>query len=351
MKKTLILELWGLGDAVIMTSLLRTLAPTGREIFLLCKPGTRTLLQPSFPRVSYISITAPWTAFRQKYRLWRWPWLEMIRLLRRLRNERFDEALSVRADPRDHLLLWLVGARCRYGFPRAGSALFLNRPILKPVELRHRVEDWYALAQAAAGPEIVLKTPRLEAASYASHRTAGCGTSDLPVFALHLGAGQPVRRWPIRHFLELIPALRYRYQFHLLVIPDTDGFGRELQEVADTWVDRLSIQELVVILTGSTLFIGNDSGPAHIAASLGIPVIAFFGPQHPELFAPRGSATLIVNRDLCVYRPCFDRCRFKEPFCMTRMVPTDVSPEICAYIEKLREKALLPSSILTPRSL
>ncbi len=65
-----------------------------------------------------IPFVAPWTAFRAKYQLWHWPWREMFQLRRRLVAEKFDNGVSARWDPRDHLALKLSGARERFGFPR-----------------------------------------------------------------------------------------------------------------------------------------------------------------------------------------------------------------------------------------
>src|SRR5258708_39311677 len=111
------MEFWGLGDLTFSTPLLHAAAP-GWEVTLVGKAHARPLLQPTFPSIRFLSFEAPWSAYRDKYKLWKWNWRELWSLIRRLRRERFDAAVSVRADPRDHLLLWLIGARRRYGFPR-----------------------------------------------------------------------------------------------------------------------------------------------------------------------------------------------------------------------------------------
>src|SRR3954463_2194624 len=108
----LVVELWGLGDLAFSTTLLR-LAAREWDITLLGKPHAAPLLQPTFPEIRYVSCDAPWTAFRGKYRLHRWPWRELGGLLQTLRGARFDAAVSVRPDPRDHLLMRLAGARRR----------------------------------------------------------------------------------------------------------------------------------------------------------------------------------------------------------------------------------------------
>ena len=111
--KLLIVELWGLGDLAIATPFLRT-ASEQFDVTLLAKPYALDLQRRLWPGVRVITFVAPWTAFKNKYRFWQWPWLEIFRLWRQLAAEHFDFGLSARWDPRDHLLLTLVGAAAWY---------------------------------------------------------------------------------------------------------------------------------------------------------------------------------------------------------------------------------------------
>src|SRR5690242_13595418 len=117
--KLLVLELWGLGDLVIATRFLQA-ASNNFEVTLLAKPYAQDLAKRFLPSIEVVTFTAPWTAFRHKYRLLRWPWRELVRL-RKLSAKRFDIGLSARWDPREHLVLRFLGARRRFGFPRLGS--------------------------------------------------------------------------------------------------------------------------------------------------------------------------------------------------------------------------------------
>ena len=120
--KLLIVELWGLGDLVIATPLLRAAAERF-DITLLAKPYALDLQRRLWPDVRVVPFVAPWTAFKNKYRLWQWPWREIVRLRHQLAAEHFASGLSARWDPRDHLLLKLAGVRDRIGFPRVGSRI------------------------------------------------------------------------------------------------------------------------------------------------------------------------------------------------------------------------------------
>ncbi|MEW6307034.1 MAG: hypothetical protein AB1705_26520, partial [Verrucomicrobiota bacterium] len=114
-EKLLVLELWGIGDLAIASPFLQA-ASRAYDVTLLAKPHARELQQRFWPDVNLIPFTAPWTAFRGKYRLCRWPWAELSRLVRQLRAGQFAVAASARRDPRDAVLLHFSGARRRVGF-------------------------------------------------------------------------------------------------------------------------------------------------------------------------------------------------------------------------------------------
>src|ERR1035438_8881799 len=86
--KLLIVELWGLGDLVIATPFIRAAAEKF-EVTLLAKPHAQEMRPRLWPAVEIVPFTAPWTAFRAKYHLWRWPWAKMLRLHRELRAKNF----------------------------------------------------------------------------------------------------------------------------------------------------------------------------------------------------------------------------------------------------------------------
>jgi ADP-heptose:LPS heptosyltransferase len=105
--RLLVVELWGLGDLALATPFLQE-AGRHRPVALLAKPHAAPLLRRFCPEVELIAFTAPWTVFRGKYRLHRWPWRELLAVRRALRARRFASAVSVRRDPRDHVLMRLA---------------------------------------------------------------------------------------------------------------------------------------------------------------------------------------------------------------------------------------------------
>jgi heptosyltransferase-2 len=97
------------------------------------------------------------------------------------------------------------------------------------------------------------------------------------------------------------------------VLADTIGTG------ARNLAGTLSLEGLFGVLRGARITIGNDSGPVHVSAALGVPTVAVFGPTSVDWTAPRGSAVRIVREDIgCA--PCFKReCPFGSPRCLVQI--------------------------------
>jgi ADP-heptose:LPS heptosyltransferase len=280
--RLLVVELWGLGDLALAMPFLR-IATAHARVSLLAKPQAAPLLARFAPAVELVPFTAPWTAFTGKYRLRHWPWRELRDTLRILRGRNFDLGVSGRSDPRDHLLMALAGVRQRLGFPRAGSRILLTQPLPKPAK-PHRAEHWRSIA-TALGWEL----PSTAMPSSAPARR----------IVIHTGAGRAVRQWPAPRFAEIAARLR--------------AAGWEVVMLDDSLTD---LDRLLDTLAGARHFIGNDSGPGHLAALLGVPTFTIFGPQLPELFAPQHPQAAWIEGQPCPYKPCFDSCRYPAPHCI-----------------------------------
>jgi len=317
--RLLVLELWGLGDLVIATPFLRA-ATEKYSVTLLAKPYAQELHPHFWPDVEVIPFSAPWTAFRDKYQLWFWPWRELFTLRRRLVAQQFDYAVSARWDPRDHLALKLSGAKERLGFSRLKSRRYLTRELARPGPLAHRFESW-RVAGAALGLEL---PPREEIFT---------ATGALPrVVLIHTGARLPLRVWPLENFRSLAARLRGK-NFTVQIVCDADqlGWWRARGEPA---VCPPNVTGLMDSLRAAGVFIGNDSGPGHLAAACGRPTFTVFGPQLHEWFAPLHAASEIFEGKACPYKPCSDYCRFAEPFCLRGITVADAWPRIEAFVQK-----------------
>jgi len=316
--KLLIVELWGLGDLAIATPFLRAAAEKF-DVTLLAKPFARELQPRLWPDLRVETFIAPWTAFKHKYHVWRWPFLEMGRLRRRLAKARFDFGLSARWDPRDHLLLKTFGARNRLGFPRLGSRIFLTQPLARPHPEAHRYESWRVLAR-----ELGLALPPREKILIPAAHDGG-------TVLIHTGAGQPIRVWPLENYQKLASRLR-RTNFRVQIACDPDQREWWLHCSEREVATPRNVTELLALVDRAGAFIGNDSGPGHLAAMCGVPTFTLFGPQLPEWFAPLHPASEWMEGKACPYKPCSDYCRFATPFCLWNLREEEVFGRVGKFL-------------------
>jgi heptosyltransferase-2 len=317
--KLLVVELWGVGDLAIATPFLRA-AAEHFEVTLLAKPSARELQPYLWPAVRVEAFVAPWTVFRGKYHLWRWPWRALFNLRRKLRAEKFDFAVSARWDPRDQVLLKFLGAKTRLGFPRLGGGIFLTGSLKAPEPSAHRYEFW-----RVAGKFLGLELPVRERLALPVRPAGG-------LVLVHSGAGQAARVWPLENYRDLVRRLREDGRT-VQVVCDADQRSRWFQLDEPQVATPRSLTELFWLLGQTGVFLGNDSGPGHLAAISGVPTFTFFGASLPEWFAPLHPQAEWLEDKSCPYKPCKDYCRFPAPHCLERITVETAWPRVRAFVQ------------------
>jgi ADP-heptose:LPS heptosyltransferase len=329
--KLLVIELWGMGDLAIATPFLQA-ASEHFEVTLLAKPYAQDFQSRFWKNVRVIPFIAPWTAFEGKYQLLTWPWRNLLRLRRQLRDEHFDFGLSARWDPRDHLMLKLAGARERLGFPRVRSQMFLTRPLTRPAPSAHRYENWRVMASALGFTLPARNRLKVPAAKVGGQ------------ILIHTGAGQSVRVWPLERFREISRRLR-RQGWEVQIVCDADQRKWWLEAGEKNVATPLTLDELFSELDRAGVFLGNDSGPGHLAACCGIPTFTLFGPQLPEWFAPLHPLGEVLEGKACPYKPCFDYCRFPVPICLTNSTVEEVWERFSSFAASILGTPPVPDEL------
>jgi heptosyltransferase-2 len=299
--KLLVIQLWGLGDLVIATPFIRA-AVEKFEVTLLAKPYALELQPRLWPTIQIAPFDAPWTAFTHKYRLWRWPWQEMLQLRQRF-AEQFEYGVSARWDPRDHLLLKFLGVKDRLGFPRVRSDVFLTRPLAKPDPLAHHFDYWQITGKALG-----LEIP--ERAKLPVRPPVRTG-----VILVHSGARLTARVWPLPHFREMMRRLRATGHPVQLACDGNQLAWWQQNGETDAACPR-SVAELLGLVDRAQCFIGNCSGPGHLAAICSVPTFTLFGPSMHEWFLPLHPQAEWIEGHACPYKPCADYCRYPRAHCI-----------------------------------
>jgi len=260
---------------------------------------------------------------------------------------RFDLAIDFTPDAalRGALLVNRSRARYRIGFGAAGrQACFnLKGPWADPA--RH-VVDLNRDLIAALGATPVAACPSLYVTAQekgeAQSRLAGLGAAS-PRVALHPGGHYPSQRWGPERFADLISELTGRTGAACIVMagPGEDDLVRRICAATPDALalGALPVRGLMACLASCDLFIGNNSGPLHVATALGLPTVSLMGPTDPARFSPRGPADRVLRRDLPC-SPC-DRGRCWHHTCLRAIEPEEVLREAEAA---LASRLVLPEA-------
>jgi heptosyltransferase-3 len=153
----------------------------------------------------------------------------------------------------------------------------------------------------------------------------------LPLVTVHVGASTYTKRWPVSYFVELATSLYNNgYRVAWIGADQEDLNIARLIEAESLKISsvnlcgKLSYVELVSLLKTTSLFVGADSGPMHIAASTGIPVIGLFGVTNDTIWAPLGNKSEVLRGTLGCKLSCRNKLCVADNRCMVSLNPKRV---------------------------
>jgi ADP-heptose:LPS heptosyltransferase len=152
-------------------------------------------------------------------------------------------------------------------------------------------------------PKVYLRTEDISQAQQLLHQQQ-VDMKNNPIVAVHTGSGSKDKNWPLKNYVSLLKSLYQKNRGTVLVVEGpaekntTADLSEALDGIAYITLQSLALPLLAAVLSRCDLFIGNDSGITHLAAALGVPTIALFGPTEPRVWGPRGSRVYIVRGDL-----------------------------------------------------
>ncbi|WP_456432025.1 glycosyltransferase family 9 protein [Thermosulfuriphilus sp.] len=158
---------------------------------------------------------------------------------------------------------------------------------------------------------------------------------------IHPGSGSRYKNYPLEAFLTLARCLKDKgYDVLFVLGPAEDSLREPLLKDGQDVLDRLSLKGLVEILKRARLYIGNDSGVSHLAASLGIPTFVIFGPTDPKIWSPIGPRVKVWRSEACP--PCWpSSSSCKERICL-QVPPRVLAEEIYRFSTTATEPLLEP---------
>jgi heptosyltransferase II len=303
-RKILVVELWHMGDVVLTTPLLqrlRAMYPQAR-ITLLAKAHAVELLAESGLVDEIVTFDFPWTAMTGKYNPARYDRRAISELVRKLKGEKFDLSLDSRMDVRSNMLTRSIGAKRRIGYDFGGGGFLLTDALPPPPPDQHKVYDWMSLLDPLVPGKQNREVPDPKLAVSDAERDEAARllqsygvSSDEVILGIHSGGSHELKRWPEDNFAQVAKTLESRPGVRVVVFIDPDGCGRDMELGKDAIFVRTSIREMMALLTHCDVLLCNDSGPMHVAAALGVPVVAVFRTGNPNAYGPRGLNQTVVG--------------------------------------------------------
>lgn len=359
----IIFRLDAMGDVVMTTPLFRALktAHPRSRITAVVQPSYKALLatNPDVDEILTLPIIKPGWLPQGMRRLMAAALFYGMKLRRRY----FDCAISPRWDTDEHLatfLCVLCNAATRVGYSETATTAkqTMNRGFdrafsvcLPPGSVRHESRRNLAIAEAVGArsfdqqAEIQL-TERDRKHAAERLRPAPRGSK---LIAIGFGAQSPGRRWPLNRYAETIEQLGRKYRVWPVIVcsASESGDARKLAELLSRLpvvVADAPLRDVCAVLERCSLFIGNDSGCAHLAAAMGCRTIVISrhprsgNPNHynsPVRFAPQG-------REVRVLQPeegldgCRTGCVSPEPHCIRQVSVEDVVVAACRMLGESR---------------
>lgn len=320
-RRILVVKPADLGDLLFVTPALRALRrsfPQAR-IELLAPPSSAPLLQ-GCPYLDEILVFDKYIFDNPVAFLHPANWRQLLQLALTLRRRRYDAVLiprhlTTRLGAFKYAALALVtGASRRVGLDNGRGWFLTDRVPDAGFGAFHEVEyDLQVAARLGAHIEEGdqhLWLPRDEAAEVWAEQIVASWPRPLVIMHPGSGAYSPARRWPAEHFAALADAWTARHGGTVALVDADRAVTSAVQQAARSKLIDLggqtTLEQTIALIRRCDLFIGNDSGPLHMAAAAGVPTVGIYGPSNHLAWGPWGDRTAVVRRDLpCM--PCFYR--------------------------------------------
>ncbi|MBV9711913.1 MAG: lipopolysaccharide heptosyltransferase II [Ktedonobacteraceae bacterium] len=359
-RRILVIRLDLIGDLVLSLTVVHLLKRTypDAEIDLLALPSSAKIAT-SEPDLSEIISYDP--------NIWRRPqallrpknWQALRALRKRLHDRQYDLAVSVFGNWAAVLAV-LSGARRRVGFAGEGFPGFMTDSVPgrhwdDPRAPLHEVDYCLQLAQAAGAsisPEDRIPHLATDLQAYQEIEQLLRQEGIQPgkrLIACHVSSnnGQS-KRWPIPYWATLIDRLIHEDGNSVVLtgaqndLPLIELILRRTHEHPVNLAGKTSLTQLAALLQRADLLVTGDSGPMHIAAAVGTPLIAIHGPTNPAHSGPLSPKATILRSDIWC-SPCYDAkspadCRFFTTQCMKNIAPDQV---LTVIHEKLQDRQVV----------
>ena len=312
-KKILIFHGGGIGDMIMAIPAIEGLKSrfSQAEIEVLTISRSAEVLRGFLPSENIHLLSSEWVAKARGLKKI-WNFLEDIKLLLVLRAKQFSTAIDLMgveskiASIKRAALFYILNVRDRYGRKSLGFSFYLTAAVSEDLcGDMHEVERMLAVVRLLG---VKVQKPRLRIKIDSNDRKIAEDFFSIHmllekrnVIAISPGCVKQTRQWGIKNFIRTGQILQKIYRVPVLVIGGSNDVSLVDQICAgienSIEVIGFPLHHLAAIFERCTLLISNDSGPMHVAASVGLRTVAIFGPENPNRYRPYG----LGNRSIVIH--------------------------------------------------
>ncbi len=316
MKRILVVNVNWVGDVIFSSPIFRALKEAYPEVRISCLavPRVKKVLES-------ISFIDEIIVYDEKGRH-RNPFAK-LRLIFELRRKHFDVAFLLHRSWTRALLIYLAGIPHRVGYDAKKRGKFLTHKV-EPLEGPTHRSDHYLNVIESYGVHVSNRECQLDTSKDAERsieellRERGVQKNDYKI-VVNPGGNWNLKKWPKESFSRLISGFVGSFETKVIVsgAQKDISLGREINSLslnrAVNLTGETNLKQLMALMKVADLVISGDTGPLHMANSVGTEVVALFGPTRPEITGPRGSGRAHViqhdvgcNQEACYHLTCPD---------------------------------------------
>jgi lipopolysaccharide heptosyltransferase II len=344
-KKILLIRATHLGDVVLTLPALKPLKEKFKQAeitFLTGTPSQKVLVNN--PYIDKVFVYDPPWYFKKKPLA---ALQEYIKLIRRLRREKFEIVIDFRDDLMDiFFIAWMSGTPCRVATGIRGGNFLLTRVV--PVKnQQHKIQTHMDLVSAVGassepGPmKFYFSEQEEKEKAFLLHQLGI--TKDAKIIGIHAGVGKPrfMKYWLSERFAKIADKLIETYGVTVVFtgskeeIPLIKSIKNLMHHNVIIVAGKTDVRQLALLIREMSLLLTTDSAPMHIAAAVDTPVVALFGPSDPNEFGPKGNLVKIIDKNLFCRKTC-DAQICNNPYyhqCMEQISWEEVFAEIKQFYE------------------
>lgn len=308
-KRVLVIRLDRLGDVILSTPVAQVLRQhfPHAHIVMMVRPPCEDAVRGN----PYLNEVIVYDKEGKHHSAWK-----TIRFARKLRQQDFDTALVLHPSRRSHWIPYLAGIPIRIGYDRKDAWLLTHRlPHRKQEGEQHeavytlQMLSVFGISPPSPRPHVPLNAHAVQCID-ALLSEASVQPSEALV-AIHPSASCISKRWMPERFAQVADRLMAEHGVRICLVADSDDarFARQvktaMRQPALDFSGRLTVAELAALLHRCRVLISNDSGPVHVAAAVGTPVVDIFGRNQrglsPRRWGPVGEGHVMLHKEVgCV---------------------------------------------------